>query len=80
MMLSRWMRKLHWIAVAVTLATVIASTAEARPTYFQVLTERYNIEPDDRTYACGNCHFIWTGTGARNPFDLTRWFSELFNS
>ena len=69
MMRSQWMRKLQWLAVALTFAAVTASTkAEARPTYFQVLTERYNIQPGDRTYACGNCHYLWTGTGARNPF------------
>lgn len=69
MMTSRWMRKLQWLALATTLAAVTTSTeAEARPTYFQVLTERYDIQPGDRTYACGNCHIKWTGTGARNPF------------
>ncbi len=69
MTLSRSMRKLQWLAVTLTLVAVgVATKAEARPTYFQVLTERYNIQPGDRTYACGNCHFLWTGTGARNPF------------
>jgi hypothetical protein len=63
------MRNLQWLAVALTFAAATAATkAEARPTYFQVLTERYNIQPGDRTYACGNCHFLWTGTGARNPY------------
>ncbi len=69
MMLSQGMRKLRWLAAATILAAVTVSTeAEARPTYFSVLTERYNIQPEDRTYACGNCHFLWNGTGARNPF------------
>ena len=45
-----------------------ARDAFARPTYFQVFTGRYGLTSDDRTYACGNCHFLWTGTGARNPF------------
>jgi hypothetical protein len=45
-----------------------AAGAEARPTYFEVFTTRYGITPSDRTYACGNCHIKWTGTGARNPF------------
>ena len=45
-----------------------AGDALARPTYFEVFTERYALTASDRTYACGNCHFLWTGTGARNPF------------
>ncbi len=45
-----------------------ASAALARPTYFQVFTDRYGLNPGDRNYACGNCHYRWTGTGARNPF------------
>lgn len=45
-----------------------AREAGARPTYFEVFTTRYGIGPGDRLYACGNCHFRWNGTGARNPF------------
>jgi len=50
------------------LVLALAGGAEARPTYFDVFTTRYGITPSDRTYACGNCHIKWTGTGARNPF------------
>ena len=55
-------------AVALMLGLVLGGRAEARPTYFEVFTARYGITPSDRTYACGNCHIRWTGTGARNPF------------
>ena len=48
------------------LATV--REAGARPAYFQAFTTRYGIVAGDRNYACGNCHLLWTGTGARNPF------------
>jgi hypothetical protein len=58
-----------WLfAVVTVLGLVAARDAQARPTYFQVFTERYDIQSDDRLYACGNCHLKWTGTGARNPF------------
>ncbi len=52
---------------AVTLAAWTA-TAHARPTYFEIFTSRYNINSGDNLYACGVCHYKWTGTGARNPF------------
>ncbi len=63
-------RQLHlgWIALTLLLGVVGARPADARPTYFSVLTSRYSITPSDQTYACGNCHIKWTGTGARNPF------------
>jgi hypothetical protein len=56
------------LLVLVAVLVLAASPASARPTYFQVFTDRYGITPSDRLYACGNCHFKWTGTGARNPF------------
>lgn len=31
-----------------------------------LVTSRYDIAPNDRTYACGNGRFLWTGTGVRN--------------
>ncbi len=66
MSLSHRMIGFAWF-VAAALSLVIRH-AEARPTYFDVLTTRYDIGPEDRTYACGNCHIEWTGTGARNDF------------
>jgi hypothetical protein len=54
------------LALGLTLG--LAAQASARPTYFQVFTDRYGLTSADRTYACGNCHITWTGTGARNPF------------
>jgi hypothetical protein len=58
-----------WLIALVALVTLaVAGGADARPTYFQVFTERYDIVSGDRLYACGNCHLKWTGTGARNPF------------
>jgi hypothetical protein len=50
------------------LLLAIAAPAAARPTYFEVLTETFSFAPGDRLYACGVCHYRWTGTGARNPF------------
>lgn len=54
--------------VTLMLALAIGRSAEARPVYFEAFTTRYGITPSDRTYACGNCHIRWGGTGARNPF------------
>ncbi len=56
------------LALLALFGLVSASAAVARPTYFDVFTSRYAIAPSDRLYACGNCHFRWTGTGARNDF------------
>jgi hypothetical protein len=56
------------LTIVGVLGLLIARDAFARPTYFAVFTGRYGLTSDDRTYACGNCHFRWTGTGARNPF------------
>jgi hypothetical protein len=56
------------LALVCLLAVLGARVAEARPTYFEVFTARYSIAPSDRTYACGNCHLKWTGTGARNSY------------
>ena len=66
-------RQISLVAVVLGLGTMMlglaaVDQAEARPTYFEVLTSRYDIQSGDRTYACGNCHIKWTGTGARNPF------------
>lgn len=62
------MRGAAWLAVLVAVVFGSAYDAGARPTYFQVFTDRYGITSGDRLYACGNCHIKWTGTGARNPF------------
>ncbi len=45
-----------------------AGTAEARPTYFDVLTETYGITEGSRLHSCSICHFKWDGTGPRNPY------------
>jgi hypothetical protein len=42
--------------------------ALARPTYFANLRATYSIPQDSRIDACGVCHKLWTGTGARNDF------------
>lgn len=58
------------LALCIGVLGVLAASrhAQARPTYFEVFTTRYGITSTDRLYACGNCHFKWTGTGARNPY------------
>ena len=58
------------LALCVGVLGVLGATpyALARPTYFDVFTTRYGITASDRLYACGVCHYKWTGTGARNPF------------
>lgn len=61
-------RLLTIVVGAVALVAVWSAAAQARPTYFQVFTERYGITPSDRLYACGVCHYKWTGTGGRNLF------------
>jgi len=65
----RQLSRMTTVAVGV-LALVAAWSAavEARPTYFQIFTARYGITASDRLYACGVCHYKWTGTGARNLF------------
>ncbi len=68
MIMSRQMSRVGVLVLGVVLGLARIQEAEARPTYFEILTSRYNIAPADRTYACGNCHIKWTGTGARNPF------------
>lgn len=67
MSMSQWVLRLGWL-MAAALSLCAVRHAEARPIYFDTLTTRYAIEPGDRTYACGNCHIRWTGTGARNDF------------
>jgi hypothetical protein len=53
---------------ALALVSVVAAPAAARPTYFEVLTQTFDLQPGDALYACGVCHYRWTGTGARNLF------------
>jgi hypothetical protein len=62
------MLKLGVLAAAVLALVVSPRPAAARPTYFDVFTQRYGIDSTNRLYACGVCHYKWTGTGARNPF------------
>ena len=54
--------------VAIAVALAVASSAHARPLYFDNLTSIYDIQPGEDLYACGVCHFKWTGTGGRNPY------------
>lgn len=60
--------RLAAVALAVLGLVAVGRSAEARPTYFEIFTTRYGIEPGDNLYACGVCHYKWTGTGGRNPF------------
>jgi hypothetical protein len=62
--------RLAGLVGAVALAA-LPRAAAARPTYFDVLTGKFDIVEGDRLYACGVCHYKWTGTGARNPFGTT---------
>ncbi len=55
------------VAALVTLFGAVPA-AEARPTYFEAFSNQYGIVEGDNLDACGVCHFLWTGTGARNPF------------
>ena len=55
------------LLAALTLG-VFAGSASARPTYFDAFRTLYGINDGDHLDACGVCHFLWTGTGARNPF------------
>src|SRR5262245_35183167 len=59
-------------SIAAALLAVVAAWAprptDARPQYFAAVTEHYGLVDGDELYACGICHRIWTGTGARNPF------------
>ena len=50
------------------LLLLLEAPAAARPTYFDVLTQTFGFAPEDPLYACGVCHYSWTGTGGRNPF------------
>jgi hypothetical protein len=50
------------------LVVASAAPALARPTYFANLRTLFAIPTDSRIDACGVCHRLWTGTGARNDF------------
>jgi hypothetical protein len=56
------------IALTCLALTLVATTATARPPYFDTFTSRYGLVDGDDTYACGNCHYLWNGTGSRNPY------------
>ena len=55
-------------ALALLLVVAGVGKADARPTYFDVLTETYSIAEGSRLHTCAVCHFKWDGTGPRNPF------------
>ena len=61
-------RALGRLVLAATVALLAARSADARPTYFDAFRTLYGINDGDNLDACGVCHFLWTGTGARNPF------------
>ena len=54
----------------VGLLSLVASTAAARPFYFDTFTANYGITSGDDLFACGVCHRLWEGTGGRNPYGL----------
>jgi hypothetical protein len=57
------------LASALLLLGGLAQPVAARPTYFEVFTQKFGLlEGVDRLHACGVCHYRWEGTGARNPF------------
>jgi len=64
------MMALRSIAVGGLLVGVVwaAFGAQARPTYFENFTSFYGISEGENLYACGACHFLWEGTGARNLY------------
>jgi hypothetical protein len=45
-----------------------APPALARPTYFETFKSTYGIPDGANLDACGVCHFLWTGSGGRNPY------------
>jgi len=49
-------------------ALALPRVVAARPLYFDNLVSIYGLTPADDIHACGVCHRLWTGTGARNPF------------
>lgn len=56
------------LLAAAALAAAMAAPAGARPVYFENLRSIFAIPPGSRIDACGVCHRLWTGTGARNAF------------
>jgi hypothetical protein len=66
---ARRLSGLTWVAVVALIG--VASGAAARPTYFETFRTKYSIQSGDNLDACGVCHYLWTGTGARNPFGST---------
>ncbi len=58
---------LAFTGVALSVGLFVGN-ALARPTYFDTFRALYGINDGDNLDACGVCHFLWTGTGARNPF------------
>jgi hypothetical protein len=62
------MRSLARIVAALVFLCGLAAPAGARPLYFDNLVSIYGLTPADDIHACGVCHRLWTGTGARNPY------------
>jgi hypothetical protein len=60
-------RALAAFALGVVLL-IAPRTGQARPLYFENLVSIYGLTPEDDIHACGVCHLLWTGTGARNPY------------
>lgn len=58
------------LLLAVLAGVMIAPlpSVEARPVYFDAYTTRYGFIEGDQLYACGVCHYLWEGTGARNLY------------
>lgn len=66
--LFRQTRRMAAAASVMLLLLGLPLLADARPTYFGALTDRYGFIEGDDLYACGVCHRLWTGTGSRNLF------------
>jgi len=47
---------------------VVPAVVGARPVYFDTLRSTYGILDEENLDTCGVCHFLWEGTGARNPY------------
>ena len=70
---SRWPARSRPVRSTLLLALAfavlaLARGAAARPLYFDNLVGIYGLTPADDIHACGVCHRLWTGTGARNPY------------
>ncbi|MFP6664369.1 MAG: hypothetical protein VCC00_09235 [Deltaproteobacteria bacterium] len=62
------LRKLASLVVTFGMLLVGATSAQARPTYFQAMKTHFGIADDSNLDACYVCHLRYTGTSTRNPF------------